>query len=78
MMIGFGLVMLVPAFGGGPATSTAGLSARADAGNDPTGLSLALHLGVQALVMPEAALPVLLVLELVTEITAVGTIGLIA
>ena len=32
MMIGFGLIMLVPAFGGRFASATAGLSARADAG----------------------------------------------
>ena len=32
MMIGFGLVMLVPTLGGGFAVATAGLSARADAG----------------------------------------------
>jgi len=36
MMIGFGLVMLVPAFGGGFAAATAGLSARADAGMTAT------------------------------------------
>jgi len=36
MMIGFGLVMLVPAFDGGFATATAGLSARADAGMTAT------------------------------------------
>lgn len=32
MMMGFGLIMLVPAFGGQFATATAGLSAQADAG----------------------------------------------
>jgi len=48
------------------------------AGNDPAGLSLPLRLRVQALVLAEAVLPVLLVLGLATRIAAVGMIGLIA
>lgn len=48
------------------------------AGNDPAGLSLALRLGVQALVLAEAVLPVLLVVGLATRIAACGMIGLIA
>jgi len=52
--------------------------ALAAAGNDPAGLSLALLLGLQATVLAEAVLPVLLVLGLATSIAAFGMIGLIA